>query len=699
MLNKSRYLLLIMSLIFIVIPSVSYAAEDVIKVGFTQVKGFSEIKDGECSGYTYEYLREIARYTGWQYEFVEIDSSEILSMLKSNEVDLIGGILKNEASEALFDFPEYDCGATYTTIATLKSNTQISESNYETLEGIRVGVFETATSRIKKFEEFCEAHDIENIEVVKYNLTSDDILHEALKNGEVDAILAGDLLVNSDERIVAKFAATPYYFATNKGNTDIIKDLNYAIGKIREIDSHFNMALYNKYFSEKEVYKLVFSEEEKAFINELKHLRAVYIDNYAPIQNYSRRNKKVEGVAIDIVHILAEYLNAEIELIKAGSYKEALEIMRNQGADIILTMPSEYEKADKYSIALTKTYLCLPLVRVENKLSIDKENKVLVLPKGEHSSINISTDNVIYKDNLAKCIEAINRGEADYTYGDIYSVESYTREHYYNNISIIYTNELLTELCIGVARTADVTLLSIINKVVQSISKEQMEEIIYQNVIYSKGERSIATFIYSNYRFLIVVMGCISILIFLIMRLKLKYTRDINKMFKERAEKDALTGVYNSGLCETLINDYMFNKPEGMYGAFLIMDIDHFKSINDNLGHKIGDDVLRELATSLMQLFGNNNIVARWGGDEFIVFMKDLQSTELDTVRRKATQLCQMMDKDIESNGKMQHISLSVGSIVIKQHKNFLDIYQLADKNLYKVKENGKNGFEIEIVE
>ena len=70
----------------------------------------------------------------------------MINKLKDGEIDIAGAMFKNEETMELYDFPEYNSGATYTTLVTLKDNNSINISNYQTLEGIKVGYFETSIS-------------------------------------------------------------------------------------------------------------------------------------------------------------------------------------------------------------------------------------------------------------------------------------------------------------------------------------------------------------------------------------------------------------------------------------------------------------------------------------------------------------------------------------------------------------------------
>lgn len=153
--------------------------------------------------------------------------------------------------------------------------------------------------------------------------------------------------------------------------------------------------------------------------------------------------------------------------------------------------------------------------------------------------------------------------------------------------------------------------------------------------------------------------------------------------------------MYNREAGEILVKEYLNAKPSDLYSAFAIIDIDYFKQVNDRLGHQIGDDVLKEFALILKEVFAFKDIICRLGGDEFVVFMKDIEEVDIDVIRERLQILCKAMNRDIEYNNIKQEISLSVGCVITNKHIDFNELYKQADELLYKVKHNGKNGFKI----
>ncbi len=100
-------------------------------------------------------------------------------------------------------------------------------------------------------------------------------------------------------------------------------------------------------------------------------------------------------------------------------------------------------------------------------------------------------------------------------------------------------------------------------------------------------------------------------------------------LWRELAQRDSLTKIYNSAACRDLINKFL-EEEKNYKGrlAFIILDIDHFKSINDQYGHYFGDRVLQELAMTLSRVTKSTDILGRVGGDEFIIGLKYPESIE-----------------------------------------------------------------------
>lgn len=160
-----------------------------------------------------------------------------------------------------------------------------------------------------------------------------------------------------------------------------------------------------------------------------------------------------------------------------------------------------------------------------------------------------------------------------------------------------------------------------------------------------------------------------------------------------RSQHDFLTGLFNRETFEEWADMYLDSSPERMQ-AFLILDLDHFKEINDTMGHTKGDEVLRDVADTLRHQFRRDDIIARLGGDEFVILLKNLDS---DAVIEKLTgALGQALRKTYTQGETSLSISASIGvARAPMDGTTFAELYPKADAALYEVKRRGKDSFQI----
>ena len=164
-----------------------------------------------------------------------------------------------------------------------------------------------------------------------------------------------------------------------------------------------------------------------------------------------------------------------------------------------------------------------------------------------------------------------------------------------------------------------------------------------------------------------------------------KEIRDRMDAMEKLATTDFLTGLWNQSQFEKLLRDY-FVKNENVKCNFIIVDIDNFKTINDELGHMVGDEILQKFATRLEYCFREDDVVCRMGGDEFGILMKAEMNREELAARMR--DMHKYMDFEISG----QHITCSSGVCCYPEDgTDFTTLYQNADRALFKAKRGGKN--------
>lgn len=161
--------------------------------------------------------------------------------------------------------------------------------------------------------------------------------------------------------------------------------------------------------------------------------------------------------------------------------------------------------------------------------------------------------------------------------------------------------------------------------------------------------------------------------------------KEVERELMTKAYTDSLTQVSNREYAQEQIQMYLRNNNPDLYSALLIIDVDNFKSVNDYYGHLKGDTVLIKLGEILRNEFRSSDIVGRLGGDEFIVFMKDVAS--ISTIYKKAEIICQTVREILKS------VTVSVGISINTDNKYFHNLYKTADVALYQAKVRGKNTY------
>ena len=156
---------------------------------------------------------------------------------------------------------------------------------------------------------------------------------------------------------------------------------------------------------------------------------------------------------------------------------------------------------------------------------------------------------------------------------------------------------------------------------------------------------------------------------------------------KQKAEHDALTGLLNRGAFENLKTFYS-NASEPI--AFMFIDVDNFKTINDTYGHETGDKALKRIAGLLNECFRINDFPARYGGDEFAVIMTEITQANKGVLERKLTYINESLQNDLKDG--LPKLSVSVG--IAFSDYGFTDyLMEQADKALYTTKANGRCGY------
>lgn len=782
----------------------------VVRVGYPIQQGFTEIdENGNYSGYTYDYLQEIARYTNWEYEFFTMEGtldeqlSEMLTMLINGDLDLMGAMNYTDGLAAILDYPEYSYGTAHKTLSVLKDNLEYTEFDYESFDNIRVAVVSYDGKEDEKLNSFAKMNGF-HVNQVLCSTSAEQ--SEQLRSGNVDAMLGMDVaLENSELRVISRFDSRPFYFGVTKGNQEVAGALNKAMEIITSTNPYLSAELNKKYFTGDE--GLVLSNSELEYIGRKKTIRAGVMLGRAPLQ-YQAKNGEIRGISIEVLKYIEEQTGLMYEIVPFHNWEEYSRAVEEGTIDMVIGIVDDYEGTGADSCALTLPYLSVSLQlimndKVENLAKMS--GKRLALQKSLLKDQD-TTGEPLYYDSIEECMEAVHKGEADYCYGNSYAVQYYLAAHNYKNLLTFAQSENWTQkYCFGIRRPVDIMLLSIMNKVIRVLPEDRVNHFLYENV-YDAGDLTFSEYVMRNPEqsvlylalFLLVVVTAVFITVEIARRrnmarkalenqryeqlselsneflyeyniregilnlteqtagflgcerkiqnpetmkqkfpvfsymisqeenntehecllpggnvrwlkviskmvldttgrpwyavgklIDIQMEREIKDQLEAKAQRDSLTGVYNSATSHQLMRQVLVEEDRNGAGAMIIMDIDYFKQINDYLGHYTGDQVLEETAEILQACFRTEDIVGRLGGDEFVVFMKAVSDPEI--VKQRCTEvLDRVKDVTMEKHGK--EVTLSIGAAMAGGEKDYDVLYRKADQALYQIKKHGRSG-------
>ena len=449
-------------------------ARPTVRVAFPEQEGMSQVaRSGKLSGYNYDYLEKISEFTGWQMEYVPYVSKDgneavgtAMEELMNGKVDLMGPILKNAATEELFEFPQTSYGTVYTTLCA-DINSSLRKNDLNTARVLRIGLWEKAETRNREVADFLKSEGIQG-ELHYYSTYTAQL--EALQAGKVDLISGLSLSPAANTRILARFAPRPYYFVTTKGNTELIDQLDAAMSLIDEMQPELQDSLFDKYFLTTEN-AFYLTEEQQKLLGQMDVLRVLCVDKDAPY--VYREEGRPQGALVMAVNDFAQAVGLTPEYTFCDSQSEAESALAAGSFDLLMGMPITSSFCAENGFVRSEAVFSagMSLLRNSSGGSIPKETVGIV--RGLENSFDISPfQSVALFDSAQDCIDALKSGKVDVAAGDRSVMDYYLYEDG-TSLATSAIPGVTHEVCIAVSRTGCLPLLGILNNYINSLSTYQ----------------------------------------------------------------------------------------------------------------------------------------------------------------------------------------------------------------------------------
>lgn len=392
------------------------------------------------------------------------------------------------------------------------------------------------------------------------------------------------------------------------------------------------------------------------------------------------------GVVNEHLKLLEQYTGLTFVKIPTINWSQSIELSEKKYVDVLSETTSSLLKD---SLSFTKSYLSSPIVMVMKKSEKYKNSITDILNKkiavikdyGYISEIQNVYPKLNYHEvtNIQDGLLSIENGEADVLLCALPQASYWINKYSLQNVRIVGKTRFLASLAFGVRSDYQV-LVDILNKAIDKIPQTQQQEILtnWTKVKYNQK---------TDYTTLWIVLTITSSIICLLV-FRHKALSKHNKELTYLSEIDHLTKIYNRGKLNSLLEEqlHIFNRYDTFFGL-IIIDIDYFKEVNDIYGHNVGDSVLVEFSKILKDNIRDVDYIGRWGGEEFLVICPRINEEGIIKVAGKLHSVIRT-----HKFKKVGQKTASFGAAICKNKISKKELIKNADKALYYVKENGRDG-------
>ena len=604
--------------------------EKTVRVGWYESAFNKTDSAGRRSGYAYEYQMKIAAYTGWKYEYVEAGWSELLQMLIRGEIDLMSDVSYTpERSEQML-FASLPMGAEDYYLFTGPENTEISASDYSTLNGKKVGVNQ-GSIQAEFFRDWAERHEIA-AELVEVTGSEEQSLH-MLKTGKLDGYVTVDsfseneILNQGRPMPICKIGSSDFFFAVNKDRPDLLADLEGAMNRIQEENRYYSQELFEKHLVSAGANAFL-TPAEKEWLEKHGTVRVGYQDNYLAFCAADPETGELTGALKDYLESAADCIsNAHIDF-EAKSYptaEDAIAGMKRGEVDCVF--PANLSAGDGETMglfmtpSLMETDLFAVVRQKDRQLFSGREHVVVAVNEGNPNYESCLQDyfpawRTVYYPTTSDCLKAVAGGVADCVLISSYRYNNIARECERQNLTTVTTGREL-EYSFAVA-AGQPELFSMLSKVADLVPVSTVNTALSRYVAQD-SKTTIRDFIEENPLFILLAIVLILLVILFLLLKSRKAERKASKLISA-TETDTLTGLYN--------RDYFLQYAGRMCQAqpgkprdAIVLNIDRFHSVNALNGRDFGDTVLRALGNEIRETAHNlGGIAGRFEADRFDIY-------------------------------------------------------------------------------
>ena len=512
-------LLLLLSAVLPVKAAAETAPAKVVRVGsFEDTFNYVNEK-GARKGYGYELLETLSGYTGWQFEYVTCDWSDCFEKLKNGEIDIMGDISYTEDRAEEMLFSDEPMGEEKYYLYADFSRTDISASNFKTLNGKKIGVL-MGTEPEEMLTEWEEKHGIKTEHI---NISNNEDVKQKLANHEIDCFVSLEESFWAERGIstITRVGESGIYYAINKNRPDIKEELDDAMRALDEAVPFYTADLYKRYFSMD--YTPILTGEEKAWLRKHGAIRMGFLASDSGVSTFDPATGEFTGVITDYIQFAADCLgNQELEfqLVGYDSKEAELDALKSGEIDMIFHCDQNPNLAEEYHFACTNTTWTSNLMAVTNKQHFNENNvNRIAVPQNKLSlkkylAFYYPQWEIVDCDTQEDAAKLVRDGQADCVVTGASSEEKYSKK--YGFYSVLLPNP--AKSCFAV-NSGNRSLLSILNKTLNAMPTNMLTGSLAMHKS-SLRKVTLSEFIKDNF-FMVLLVSSVAVAVVLLTILKL----------------------------------------------------------------------------------------------------------------------------------------------------------------------------------
>ncbi|MGR9115301.1 MAG: diguanylate cyclase [Gammaproteobacteria bacterium] len=436
----------------------------------------------------------------------------------------------------------------------------------------------------------------------------------------------------------------------------------------------------------------ILSSDEIDYLSQIPSINMCIDPDWMPYDYLDEQGNYV-GINADYHQLFTQKIGKEVKIVNTLNWAQSLEYIKERKCDILSSAHITEER--KHFLGFTRPFIRYPIVIAtrQEQLFIQDLESVLherfIIVKG-YAPIEILKQkypsiNIIEVDNARTGLEMVANDKA-FGYIDTVATIGYQmQKHGILNLKISGVTEQYYDMRVAV-RNDRPQLLSIYDKAVASITEAEKMNILNKWISIKYEQQAD----YSRVWKVLAAIGILFLLLAYRERVITHYNsklKCLNRELEKLSKIDSLTGIANRHLVNnTFIKEIARAQRYHSKLSIIMLDVDHFKSINDSFGHVTGDHILKNIAHLMAASLRTNDMVGRWGGEEFLIICPE---TDLNGALQLAESIRQKVAQF--DFGILRHVTVSLGVAEYQNQQSLEKFVKNADDALYQAKNNGRN--------